>query len=118
MPELRLGESDGLPVVWTEAPGAYSVTLTLRVGTADEDLRSHGITLLLLRLAAAGAPPARRSGLVVEDALTSITGTGDPDDVRAFLTAVLRQLADPPLHLLDEARRLALARPASPGYEG
>lgn len=90
-------EIDGVPTVWTEAPGPLRATLMFRVGQADEALHRHGATHLIehLALSAQGQQHLPHNGSV-EETITSFVAQGRPDEVAAFLSATTAALADLP----------------------
>jgi zinc protease len=113
---LTITQVDGVPTIWAPVPGPLRAALMLRVGTSDETLLTHGITHLLEHLALFGVGrPGDHSNGSVDMAHTLFHVVGDDESVTDFLGAVTRQLADPPVHRLDDERGVLAAEHAGRG---
>lgn len=113
-------ELDGIPLFGTRhGVGAPIVGMAFRVGKIDETASTAGITHLVEHLA---LPAHARHVLdfngTVEPYVTSFYATGREDDLREFLPATARMLADLPLERLDVERRILMAEDATRGSGG
>lgn len=98
-------EVDGVPAVWSDAPGPYTGGLLLRVGVADETLRQRGTTHMLEHLALFGlGRPGEHGNGHVDTTTLSVHVQGDPAEVAEFLTRAADQLARPPVHRLEDEK--------------
>lgn len=111
--DVRVTEVDGVPTVWTNAPGPFTAGLLLRVGQADEPLPRRGITHLLEHLAlfGVGRPGDHAHGQVDPTTLLLRT-SGSPEEVVQFLTRVTHQLVDPPVARLEDEKGVLRAEAA------
>jgi zinc protease len=110
---VTVTEVDGVPTVWAPVAGPLRATLLLRVGVSDETLLTHGITHLLEHLALFGVGrPGDHSNGSVAATHTLFHAVGDDESVTTFLAAATRQLADPPVHRLDDERGVLAAEHA------
>ncbi len=116
VPQLTYTEVDGVPTVWSSAPGPLTAALLFRVGRADEDPVEGGITHLVEHLAmAAVGDPRYECNAFVEGTLTVFFATCSPAEMTAFLETVTRALSDLPLARLDRER--VILRRESEGNE-
>ena len=115
--EIREEAADGVPVLWCEAPGPFAGALTFRVGRADEDAHTAGISHLVEHLAlfALGRRRFAVNGSV-DATRTTFWATGSQEEVEGFLTDVANALGDLPLERLDAEQRVLLTEAeSSPG---
>lgn len=113
-PELNIGEVEGVPTVWMDAPGPYTGGLILRVGCVDETLQQRGITHMLEHLALHGLDRSGdHSNGRVDGSTLTLHVTASPPEVAEFLTRASSQLAVPPTHRLEDERGVLRAERAS-----
>lgn len=95
--QLHWTEVDGVPTVWAEDRGPLRASLMFRVGKADEQLPTNGITHLVEHLALyrLGQQPHYQNGSV-RTSITSFDSVGEIDEVTSFLTGVCEGLTDLP----------------------
>jgi hypothetical protein len=95
--QLHWTEVDGVPVVWAEDRGPLRASLMFRVGKADEQLPTNGITHLVEHLALhrLGQQPHYQNGSV-RTSITSFDSVGEIEEVTSFLTGVCEGLTDLP----------------------
>lgn len=95
--QLHWTEVDGVPVVWAEDRGPLRASLMFRVGKADEQLPTNGITHLVEHLALyrLGQQPHYQNGSV-RTSITSFESVGESDEVATFLAGVCEGLTDLP----------------------
>lgn len=111
--ELHTAEVDGVPAVWTDAPGPYAGGLLLRVGTVDETLRQRGTTHMLEHLALFGlGRPGEHSNGRVDTTTLGVHVVGEPVEVAEFLTRAADQLARPPVLRLEDEKGVLRAERA------
>lgn len=108
----------GVPVLWTEAPEPVVGALLVRVGRADETLRTAGLTHLVEHLALfeVGRRPFQYNGQV-EVAQTWFYAAGTVEEVAGFLGEVAAGLRELPLDRVDREKRI-LATEALRGQGG
>lgn len=107
MPLISRTEVDGVPTIWSPAPGPLTAALVFRVGRADERPIDGGITHLVEHLAMAPlGQPRYEHNAFVEGNRTVFFASGSPVEVTAFLGSVTRSLADLPLDRLDMEREV------------
>jgi zinc protease len=103
--ELHLTEVDGVPTVWCDVPVPLRAGLVTRMGSADETLPISGISHLLEHLALFGiGRPAEHTQGYVDQTLTHLHTSGEPEEVVTFLRTVTRQMGDPPRDRLEAER--------------
>lgn len=91
---FRHSEVDGIPCFWADGPGPAAAGLLFRVGRADEQLASGGITGLVQRTALAGFGGRRYDyDGAVDLTTTTFWATGEPEDVAEFVRDVGRALS-------------------------
>ncbi len=97
---MRVAEGPaGIPIVLGSAPGPVTGGLVFRVGIADEELATYGITHLVEHLALSELNlSAVHSNGRVSDTTTVFHATGSLGEVTVFLSAVCRTLAQLPTH--------------------
>jgi hypothetical protein len=95
--QVNWTEVDGVPVVWCEDRGPLRASLMFRVGKADEQLPTNGITHLVEHLALyrLGQQPHYQNGSV-RTSITTFDSVGEVDEVTAFLSGVCAGLTDLP----------------------
>jgi predicted Zn-dependent peptidase len=100
---LRRTEIGGIPVWWAPSEGPVEAGLAFRVGMADEPVAKRGISHLAEHLALfeLGRQLYQYNG-VTTDNHTIFDVKGSAEEVVAFLQAVARGLADPPLERFDD----------------
>jgi hypothetical protein len=104
-------EIDGVPVFTAPLPpGLQSrsgVTLTFRVGLADEELARLGLSHTVEHLALSALP---RSSMVmngsVAESQTEFTCEGEPEEVARFVRDVTTALSDLPVERLEAEKRV------------
>jgi hypothetical protein len=107
---------DGVPVLVADAPGPFTASLLFRVGVADEDLLTHGITHLVEHLALFRVEPVPFDvDGYVELSHTGFAARGRPEQVASFLRAVCLALHDLPLDRLEAERRVLATEDHEPG---
>ncbi|MBA2718318.1 MAG: insulinase family protein [Chloroflexi bacterium] len=107
MPLISRTEVDGVPTVWSPAPGPLTAALVVRIGRADERPIDGGITHLVEHLAMAPlGQPRYEHNAFVEGNRTVFFASGSPAEVTAFLDSVTRSLAELPLDRLDMEREI------------
>lgn len=88
---------DGVPVLWSPAPGPLTAGLVLGVGRRDEDVVRGGVTHLVEHLAMRSLGRTTLDcNATVDTAATQFTATGSPEQVAGFLRAICSALADLP----------------------
>ena len=115
MQRFDLTTPGGVPHLRLDVPGPARAGLVVRTGTADETLATSGTThlaehLLLEHFSFGDDVGATTSWLSVE-----VTAEGEPDDVVGALRAVVAAAVDPPLHRVDDERRVLLTEEAGRG---
>ncbi len=117
-PEIEVGETDGVPTLWAPSTdGICTATLLFRVGRADEQLASAGLTHLVEHLAF--APDAASAITVnggVSDTYTGFSARGGEADVRAFIERICAALAAPPVDRLSHEKRVIQTEQGSQGW--
>jgi predicted Zn-dependent peptidase len=94
LPTIERTFIDGVPTIWSTAPGPLTAALVFRVGRADEPPAEGGLTHLVEHLAMVPlGQPRYDHNAMVEGNRTVFFATGSPDDVVAFLDIVTRALA-------------------------
>ena len=117
MPSVVRTEVDGVPTMWSPAPGPLTAGLMFRVGRAHERPVDGGITHLVEHLAMAPlGQPRYDHNAFVEGDRTVFFATGSPQELVGFFDTVTRALASLPLERLDKEREV-LRREAR-GREG
>jgi predicted Zn-dependent peptidase len=112
-PAVRRTGGAGVPVLWSEAPGACTGVLYVRSGQVDETLRTGGINHLVEHMAL--FPVGRRAfgyNGRVDTLFTSFYAEGEPEEVAGFLAEICGHLAALPLDRLDVERRVLLTEGA------
>jgi hypothetical protein len=105
MPRIDRTEIDGVPTVWSPAPGPLTAALVFRIGRADERPIDGGITHLVEHLAMVPVgQPRYDHNAFVEGNRTVFFASGSPDEVAGFLDVVTRSLAALPFDRLDVER--------------
>lgn len=107
LPEINVDAIDGVPIIWMDAPPPFLLTLTFRVGQADERLPTAGITHLVEHLA---FPHDHRDG-VGNNGSTGLLSTqfyawGDPREAAEFIHRVTRGLRRPDTRRLEQQRSI------------
>jgi hypothetical protein len=107
LPEIHVDAIDGVPILWMDAPPPFLLTLTFRVGQADESLATAGITHLVEHLA---FPHDHRDG-VANNGRTGLLATqfyswGDPQEAAELLHRVTRGLHRPDTSRLEQQRSI------------
>jgi hypothetical protein len=117
MPPVGQTEIDGVPTFWTDEPGPLMARLMFRVGQSDEPTPRGGVSHIVehLALARLGIPDYDHNGSV-EATRTYFTSSGRPDEVVAFLDAVVAGLADLPLDRILFERRILRAERDRRGF--
>jgi hypothetical protein len=104
---FRLAEVDGVPCFFADAPGPASAGLLFRVGRADEQLATGGLTELVQRLALSGFGGRRYEYEARADATTaSFYATGEPAELAEFVRDVARSLGAFSSDGIDGERRV------------
>jgi zinc protease len=117
MPTIVRTEIDGVPTIWSPAPGPLTAALVFRIGRADERPVDGGITHLVEHLAMAPlGQPRYDHNAFVEGNRTVFFASGRPDEVTTFFDVVTRALRDIPLERLQMEREVL--RRESEGREG
>ena len=92
---FQLTDVDGVPCFWADAPGPVSAGLLFRVGRADEQLASGGVTGLVQHVALSGFGGRRYAyDARVDSTTASFYATGTPEEVAEFLRDVGRALGE------------------------
>jgi hypothetical protein len=107
--DVRVTEVDGVPTFWMPVEGPLTASLMFRVGRADEQLATGGVTHLVEHLALYpfGAAQARFPFNGYVDAVTTLfTVQAGEEDVVAFLNGVCTNLHSLPLDRLDVERSI------------
>ena len=118
--DIHETEIDGVPTLWTDAPGPMAAILSFRVGAVDESVPTRGITHLVehLALGPLGIQDYDHNG-TVETLRTMFIVSGSPEEVVTFLRQAATSMADLPTDrlLLERAilRREAAEQPAQLG---
>lgn len=103
-PEIGRGTISDIPAYWGSDSGDLSVTLSFRVGAADETLRTRGLCSLVAQLAIMDLDDdALDITTAVSPLLTSFTIAGPDAAVAHGVTALARAMSALPMHRLDEA---------------
>ncbi|HET7677842.1 MAG TPA: insulinase family protein [Candidatus Limnocylindrales bacterium] len=102
LPEVSRTEVDGIPAYWSEVPGDFTAGLIFRVGVADEELLTRGITHAVEHLAAGvlGETPYP-SNAFVSGMRTVFHAAGPREEVTAHLRAVAAALTALPSERYD-----------------
>lgn len=107
MPNIVRTEVDGVPTLWSPAPGPLTAALVFRIGRADERPADGGITHLVEHLAMAPlGQPRYDHNAFVEGNRTAFFASGTPDEVTGFLDVVTRALHELPLDRLTMEREV------------
>jgi zinc protease len=113
MDSLHHTEVDGVRTVWSAIPGPLRAGLVVRLGAADETFLTAGISHLLEHLALFGlGRPGDHSNGYVDQTRMVFLAEGDEDEIQHFLDSLTRQLAEPPLHRLEDERGVLKAERA------
>ena len=107
--DIRVTEVDGVPTFWMPADGPLTAVLMFRVGRADEQLATGGVTHLVEHLALFpfGAAQARFAFNGYVDAVTTVfTVQAGEEDVVDFLNGVCTNLHSLPVDRLDVERSI------------
>jgi hypothetical protein len=119
MASVERTDVDGIPVFWAPAPGAFRAALLFRVGVADETPATRGITHLVEHLAMFGSDSSAYETNGFVDLQRSVFyGSGERDDVLAWLRRCAAALADLPLERLGTELRILRTEAASGGGGG
>jgi zinc protease len=113
--EVSRHEVAGVPVFVVDEPVPVPVLgVSFRVGRADETAPTSGLTHLVehLVLPARSGVPVDFNG-VVDNLLTSMFASGEPDDLAVFLSSIVELLRNPPFERLEVERRTLLAEEAT-----
>lgn len=87
---------DGVPVLWSPAPGPLTAGLVLGVGRRDEDVVRGGVTHLVEHLAMRSLGRTTLDcNATVDTAATQFTATGSPEQVAGVLRAEAGMPAPP-----------------------
>ncbi|MFB6887960.1 insulinase family protein [Kitasatospora sp. NPDC056327] len=93
---------DGIPVLWTSAPGPLEAALVFGCGARDETLRTLGVTHLIEHLAMSTLPRLHHDhNASVDLEVTEFTCSGQPEQVVDFLARVCAALGALPLDRID-----------------
>lgn len=107
MPRMVRTEIDGVPTLWSPAPGPLTAALVFRIGRADERPVDGGITHLVEHLAMVPlGQPRYDHNAFVDGNRTVFFASGSPDEVTSFLEAVTKALHDLPLDRLPMEREV------------
>lgn len=105
-----------VPVFYAEGPPPFVASLMFRVGRADEQASTCGLTHLVehLTLPITGRRALDYNG-GVDNIVTSFWAAGDSDLVLPFLTDTAARLSTLPLERLETERNILLAEEATQG---
>lgn len=117
LPVLRSGEVDGVPAFWVKRPGPLRVSLSFRVGQADEPLPVRGISHMVEHLALheLHSRGYAYNGMVDEDR-TSGYASGTPEEAVDFLGSFTRSLSNLPVDRIQTERRILRTEATRRGY--
>jgi zinc protease len=106
-PRIERTEVDGVPVLWSDAPGQPTLALQFRVGRIDERPADAGITHVVehLTMGPLGEPRYEHNAFV-DPVRTVFFAMGTPVEVTAFADTVTRTLQAPPLDRLEREREV------------
>lgn len=95
LPTIERTEIDGVPVIWSPAPGPLTAVLMFRVGRIDEEPSRSGLTHIVEHLAMAPlGDPRYEHNAFVDGGRTAFYATGRPEEIVAFLGSVCAALSD------------------------
>lgn len=118
LPTIVRTEVDGVPILWSEAPGTPIFALHGRVGRVDEPAHEGGLTHIVehLSMSTLGQPRYDHNAWV-EATRTVFHATASRADLATFASTLTAALADPPLDRLDHERGILKRESAnhSPG---
>jgi zinc protease len=107
LPRIERTNIDGVPVLWSEAPGLVTTALQFRVGRADERASEAGITHVVEHLAMVPlGQPRYDHNAFVEPVRTVFFATGTERDLVGFFETVGTTLQALPLDRLDMERAI------------
>jgi zinc protease len=105
LPVIRRTEVDGIPTLWTPAPGPLTGALHFRVGRVDEARPIAGITHLVEHLAFHELLDTQyEHGGFVDVGRTVFHASGHPHEVAEFLGRIVANLDALPLDRLEHER--------------
>ena len=114
LPTVHRTEIDGVPVLWSEAPGQPVFALQARVGRADERTHEGGLTHLVEHLAMSTlGQPRYDHNAWVDGTRTVFYANASPTDISAFAGTLSGALAGLPLDRLDHERGILKRESAS-----
>ncbi len=116
MIELHWTDVDGVPTVWTEAPGPLRAGLLFQTGRADETVVTAGQTHLIEHMVLS-VINNRFSNGSVEDLFTTFVTMGRPDDLCAFFAQVCKVLRSLPADRLEIEKKILPAEAATRAYD-
>lgn len=117
MPHIVRTDVDGVPTIWSPAPGPLTAGLVVRVGRADERPADGGITHLVEHLAMAPlGQPRYDHNAFVDGNRTVFFASGTRDEISGFLGVVTQALRELPLDRLTMEREVL--RREGDGREG
>jgi hypothetical protein len=100
-------EIDGVPVFWRDdGEDLAMVSLSFRVGSADETLQTHGVTHLVEHLALDMGRRRYVFNGMVDATRTLFAAHGTPEQLAEFLSTVTTRLASLDLEALDRHARI------------
>jgi len=100
-------EIDGVPVFWRDdGEDLAMVSLSFRVGSADETLQTHGLTHLVEHLALDMGRRRYVFNGMVDATRTLFAAHGTPEQLAEFLSTVTTRLASLDLEALDRHARI------------
>jgi zinc protease len=117
LPRIERTDIDGIPVLWSPAPGPVTASLSFRVGRADERPAEAGITHVVEHLAMGPlGQPRYDHNAFVEGIRTVFFATGTDADHVAFFATTGAALLDLPIAELERERAVLKRESASRGY--
>ena len=117
LPDISVGEAGGVPTLYLPSNSTtHHVMLAFRVGRADEQLASAGVTHLVEHLAfPASATGVTRSNGWVGDTMTAFVTRGSESEARGFVSDTCAALAAPPVERLEHEKRVIATEQSSQG---
>jgi len=118
LPAIKRSEVDGVPLLWSDAPGQPVLALHFRVGRADERACEAGLTHLVEHLAMGTiGQPRYEHNAWVDTTRTVFYANGSLVDVASFGRAISSALASLPTNRLEHERSILKREAAgqSPG---
>lgn len=107
LPSIHRTEVDGVPLLWSDAPGQPILALHFRVGRADERAWEGGLTHLVehLSMGTLGQPRYEHNAWV-DPTRTVFFANGSTADVTAFARSITGALAALPSDRLEHERAI------------